>query len=601
MPGIEDIQLQLVESWADAERFRSWLGQRREFLAVDIETTGLNVGADRIRLVQFGDATHGWAFDYRDWRGLIKESIEGYEGAMVAHNLLFDSKFLRADGITIPQRLAHDSMIMTHLANPAANMGLKPAAARYVDKRAAAGQGLLGAAMKQGGWNWATIPAHVPAYWLYSALDTCLSALLAEKLYPSTPKRPYELEVAAIHCLREAEIAGLFVDEAYRQVAVQRVEAELLELRAQIPEGLNPNADKQVVRYLESLGARWDVKTETGQPSVKKEVLEWIATQGFPVASIIAKYRGRDRILNNYLLKMGPVGWGNGVAANGVLHPSTKIVGARTGRMSVQEPPLQQLPRGRVVRDGIVAREGHCFVMADFSGMEMRALASFAQERAMLDVYAAGDDLHDFAARELYGVRFTKQERTVCKNGGFAKIYGAGIPKFAATAKIDIPTATAFMQRYDQLFPGVKTYMEQVVAQVIERAGGNRKGYGYVELIDGRRIPVEADEAYKGVNYTIQGGCAVVTKEKIVELDAAGLGPYFRLAVHDELIYEVPLGLAAEARDVIERVMPDRKNWPGVTLEIESDIVSRWGEHYRDDFPAYVPTAPAPWLQEVAA
>lgn len=597
MSAINDIQLTLIETLDDVLEMKTWLGERRGFLAVDVETTGLNVGHDRIRLCQFGDATHGFALDYSDWKGVCREVIHDYREPMVAHNLLFDSKMLKADGILMPQLLCHDSMIMTHLADPASAMGLKPAAVRYIDKRAAAGQHLLGQAMKQGGWTWETIPVTVPAYWMYSALDTCLSALLADKLWPDTPRRPYEIELAVINCLRDAEIAGLQVDEAYRQAACEKILAELAVLAPQIP--LNPNSDKQVITYLQGLGARWEVYTEKGNLSVAKEVLNWLADRGYPVAGMIAKYRGMDRILNNYLYKMAPVQYG-GLAARGRLRASTKPVGARTGRMSVTEPPLQTLPRGRVVRDAIVPAEGCCFVMADFSGMEMRALASDAREGNMLGVYTAGGDLHNYTAEQLYGALFTKPERTICKNAGFAKIYGAGIPKFAATAKIDVPVAQAFMESYDLLFPGVKDYMVAVVNRVMERAGGRRGGVGYVQLIDGRRLPVEGSEAYKGVNYRIQGSCAVVMKQKIIELDAAGLGPYFRLAVHDELIYEVPLELAAQARDVIEHVMPDRKSFPGVVLEIESDIVSRWGEHYRDDFPAYIPTEGAAWLQEAA-
>jgi 3'-5' exonuclease len=83
------IKFTLVRSWADTERFLAWLGQSREFLAVDLETEGLNVGRDKIRLCQFGDHTEGWAFEYADWRGLIKEVIEGYAAPIVAHNALF--------------------------------------------------------------------------------------------------------------------------------------------------------------------------------------------------------------------------------------------------------------------------------------------------------------------------------------------------------------------------------------------------------------------------------------------------------------------------------------------------------------------------------
>lgn len=610
--NVANIKLRRVTCYAHVEEFFAWLGQRREFLGVDVETTGLLVGYDRIRLAQFGDHSTGWAFDYSEWKGAVRDAIKRYDRPMVAHNLLFDSKMLKHDGIVIPQHLAHDSMLMVHLADPAAYMGLKPAAGRWIDKRAAAGQELLKKAMAEGGWTWETIPPWVPAFWQYSAFDTCLSALLAEELWPKTRRVPYEIELAAIHCLREAELQGLRVDEGYRQLAEWKLAQAVAEHEARIQAlapGLNPGSDKQVIEALHSMGARWDVYTENGNLSVDKDVLKWLGSEAggsFPVAGLLSQWRKDERLLNSYVRKFADVGKGInpkgqavGLGVYGYLHPSTKPVAARTGRMSVTDPPLQTLPRGRVVRDAIIPRDGHVFVMADFSGMEMRVLASFAQEPEMLAAYARGEDLHNFTAEKLYGANFTKPQRTLCKNGGFANIYGAGVEKFAVTAEIDLDAARAFRKQYDEMFPGIKVFAGQVVNDVIQAAGGKRKGYGHVTLIDGRWLPVEADKAYKGVNFRIQGSCAVVLKQKIVQLDHAGLGPFFRLAVHDELIYEVPIPLASEAKQIIEHVMPDSTSFPGVTLEIESDIVHRWGDHYRGDFPKYIETEDAEWLRSL--
>lgn len=596
--AIEDIQLHLVRTWDDAERFRSWLGNRREFLAVDVETEGLNVGRDRIRLTQFGDHTDGWGFDHYDWRGLIKESIESYSsGPIVAHNLLFDSKMLKKDGIVIPQHLAHDTMVMAFLKDASGAIGLKPTAARYVDKRAKAGASILSAAMSVGKWTWATIPIDHPAYWQYACLDTCLTSLLASRLWPEISSkflRAYETELGCIHVLREAEIKGLLTDPVYREQAAAKLRAEISALRPQIPIE-NPGSDHQVRRYLLEIGAPLFVKTESGALSVDKEVLRWLAPT-FPVCGPIEQYRSKTRMLTNYLEKM------DDLAVDNVIHASTKPVGARTSRMSVTDPPLQTLPRGRLIRDAFIARPGMAFVGADFAGMEMRALASKANEENMLAAYARGEDLHDFVATKLYGPGFTKPQRTVCKNGGFGKIYGAGVEKFAVTAGIDVATAREFLDQYAIFFPRVDGYLQETTRTVMERAGDQgRKGKGWVELIDGRILPVDGDKPYTGVNYTIQGSCAVILKEKICQLANAGLEEYFRLPVHDELIFECPIEERHDVRAVIERVLPDADSFPGVTLTIESDIFDRWGHHYAaDGFEAYVPTEPAEWMREEA-
>jgi DNA polymerase I len=602
--AIDHIELTLVRDLDDVVRMMQWLGERRDFLAVDVETTGLNKGYDHIRLCQFGDGAQGWALDYKDWRGVIKQVIEGYNRPMVAHNLLYDSGMLRADGITLPQLWAHDTLTMGHLHNPAARMDLKGLATKHVDPRARVGQGLLEAAKAQNGWTWATVPIDLPAYWIYSALDTCLTALLAEKMWTlggggSKYRESYELELAVIHCLREAEYNGLLVDEEYRARAAEFMLREIAWLRPQIPI-TNPASDAQVIEYLHGLGATWEVYTEKGNLSCDKTVLAWLYSQGFEVCKPLLAWRQKTRLLGNYLEKFARIENG-GLAAGGVLRANTRPVQARTGRMSVTDPPLQTLPRGRVIRDAIIPRDGSAFLMADFSGMEMRALASFAREDAMLAAYGRGEDLHNFVASTLYGAAFTKPQRTICKNAGFAKVYGAGVEKFAVTAQVTVPEAREFLARYDGMFPGVQRFMDENTKEIYERAGG-RKGMGFVTLIDGRQLPVEADEAYKATNYKIQGSCAVSVKQKIVELDAAGLGPYFRLAVHDELLWEVPIPLVREARQVVEAVMPDRRNFPGVILEVESDVVDRWGAHYEDDgFEKYVDTHTAEWLPALRA
>jgi DNA polymerase-1 len=463
--------------------------------------------------------------------------------------------------------------------------------------------------MSQQGWSWATVPNDFPGFWQYAALDTALTSALASKLYPEVNKRAYELEVGVIHCIREAEIAGLLVDEEYRHACALKLAGELAVLKETLHMIRNPDSDKQVVDYLLSAGAPLTVRTEHGNLSVDKNVLEWLKERGFPICGPLAEYRSKSRFLGNYISKFGERGQPNvygellnkkgdyiGLAVDGLLHASTKPVEARTGRMSVTDPPMQTLPRGRLVRDAILSPEGECFVMADFAGMELRVLASFAQEPTMLKAFADGLDLHDMTAEKLYGAAFTKPQRTLCKNGGFANIYGAGVDKFAVTAKVDVTVAMEFREAYDEMFPGIKGWKEQIAYEVVQTAGGKRRGNGWVELVDGRRLPVEAGKAYKGVNFKIQGSCAISLKERIVALANAGLGGFFRLAVHDELLFQVPNPDAADVIHTINEVMPDRDNFPGVTLEVEADCVQRWGEHYRKDFPAYIETEAASWL-----
>lgn len=591
MKDLADAKIYYVRTVDDVTKMLQWLGERRDFLAFDLETSGLNRGCDVNRLAQFADNDTGWALSYEDWRGVIKQVIHTYDRPIVCHNLIFDSSMLKKDGITLPQHLAHDTMVMCFLKNSSAKMSLKGASALYVDKRAAAGKGLLEQGMAGGGWTWGTVPVDFKPYWLYGTLDVLLTSRLACKLYPEIIEKyreAYELELAVIHCLRDAELAGMMTDPDYIERASTKMRLELANLKPQIPVK-NVNSDDQIRNYLQGIGVNLFALTEKGKLSVDKLVMRYFANS-FPVCSLIEEYRSKSRMLGSYLEKFTEL------SVDDILRASTHVLGASTSRMSVKEPPLQTLPRGRVVRDAIISRPGHRILQADFSGMEMRALAADAHEVGMLAAFNRGEDIHNFTAAALYGENFTKPQRAICKNAGFAKVYGAGLDQFATTAKIPVSEARVFLERYDELFPGVSAYMERNVNQVMERAG-SRNRWGYVNLIDGRRIAVPGEKAYVATNYRIQGSCSVVTKKKIVELDSAGLGNYFRLAVHDELLYEVPTEYCDEAREVIKRVMPDRHSFPGVVLEIEQDEIDRWGQHYRGpDYPKYVETEDPEWM-----
>lgn len=594
--SFDDLKFRRVTRIDDLWDFRNWMGERRPILAIDTETGGLNVGHHKLRLFQVGDGEQGWALDFADWGGAVKEVIASYDRPVVFHNALFDLKYLRREGIRIPQHLVHDTMVMLFLRNPAGQMSLKSAATRLVDRRAAAGQGYLEAVMAKNGWTWETVPTDNPAYWQYGVLDTCLTAMLAEKIWPEIRdqyKYAYELEMAVIHCLVTAELAGLQVDRDARFRTETKLIEDLSDLRQAIPLDLGkPTSDKQVVAFLQKIGAGQHLiyKTDKGNVSVDKEALGYVAKQGFDVAADIAKFRSRTTTLHNYIQKFADVHQG-GLAVDGVLRCNTRPVAARTGRMSITEPPLQTLPRGRVVRDCIVAREGYRFCMADFAGMEMRAIASLSQDEGLLGAFARGEDPHGFTASQVYGEGWTDQQRSTAKNAGFALIYGAGDEQFAKTAEITVEEGKQFMEKHKSLFPSVHAYMQVMIDQVHATAQG---GWGYIELQDGRRLPVEKNKAYASTNYRIQGGCAVTLKERIVALDNMGMGDWFRLPVHDELIYEVPEEHVPAAREIIRTTMPDH-SWPGIVLEIDQDEVSRWGNHYRGKYPEYIETQPAAW------
>lgn len=239
--------------------------------------------------------------------------------------------------------------------------------------------------------------------------------------------------------------------------------------------------------------------------------------------------------------------------------------------MSITSPALQTLPKSKIGRSAFIARPGCTLMSCDFKGIEMRLLAHMAQDKQMMENYANDIDQHDWLA-ENAGV-----SRTVAKTAGFAKIYGAGESKFAISSGLPLTDAQNFLARYDELFPGVASFLERMANEVHASTDDKRWGKVYTEF--GRKLMVPKDKAYMGVNYRDQGTAGEVLKLKIAELDNAGLGEFIRLPIHDEILFEIPDEQVQEVGQTIHEVMPERQLF-SVNLEIDMETCRCWGDLY---------------------
>lgn len=572
MGSLAEVQLTLVDTLDDLFDLKEWMGRNRDRLAIDLETTGVNVGRDRVRLAQVGDRDHGWAMFYPEWKGAFKELVEAYDRPIYTNNAIFEATFLKRDGIKLRQDLLEDVMVMAHLNASGHGIGLKPLAKRYVDRKAVAAEAVKDEAMKRQGWDWATVPRDFHPYWMYGGLDPVLTCRVAEKIEPQVLprfKRSYEIEMGAIHAFRDARLNGMRVDTDYAQRMSAELGAEMATIEPELP--INPGSPKQLVEWLQAQGATLFKTTPKGNPSVDDEVLKYWE-QTIPDCAKVRRYRYCQKLKSSYFdnLLRHQVG--------GIVHPDMRVLGAeKTGRMSITAPALQTLPKSAIGRNAFIAREGCTLIAADFSGIEMRLMAHMSQDPNMIERYHEGVDLHTWTAQQVFHTEEpTKKQRAVAKAAGFAKIYGAGVPKFALTSGLSEPEAEQFLHRYDELFPRVREFQERVIRDV-RACDGKKWGHVYTEF--GRRLMVEKEEAYKGVNYRDQGSAGEVLKLKACELVNAGLGDFIRLPVHDEFIFEVPDEDVGEVTAEIERVMPEHQLFR-VPLTVEVENAKRWGDLY---------------------
>lgn len=586
-PPLRDVVLRRVDTLDDVADFTRWLGERRPVLALDTETTGLNHWRDRIRLVQFGDATTGWTIRWSRWRGLVEEVLRRYEGPLVLHNAAFDLKMLETHGITVPTERVHDTMVMAHALDASQLVGLKSLATRLIDPTAGIAERMLDKAFNDHGWTWATIPYEVPIYSVYAGMDTVLTARLHDVLLPEVRRlvpRAYDLELAFSLLTYKMEMRGVRVDHAYAEEAYASFDRYVADCTRWTLEnyGVPAGNNDAVAERLVADGVDLTEKTDTGRWKLGKDELTYAITRfNHPLAQVVLQRRRAQKLASTYLRHFITLR-----DSNDLLHAHMKSIGARTGRMSITEPPLQTLPRRSennplaiTVRNCIISRPDHVLMMCDFAQIEMRMLASFAQDPGLIDAFLTGDDFFTEMCRSIFNdPTITKQDprRQTTKNAAYAKAYGAGVAKFSLTAGITAEEGNAFMAQMDARFPGIRRLQRQVDEVARERAATEGRPY-VTSPLTGRRHYADDDKIYALVNYLIQGTAAEVLKRKALELDAAGLGPWMTLLVHDEVILDAPREHARDAHHVLTEVMNDRTMF-AVPLEAETELAWRWGE-----------------------
>lgn len=579
-----DCKLRWIDSTQDAWEFITWLGERRPIMGLDTETEGLKLYAgDGLRLVQFGDPALGWAISANRWRGVIEEALNKYEGPVCLSNAKFDAHALEQAGLTFPKwSQVHDTVVMSRLLDPDKPAGLKSAGERYFPG-SGVGETVLNEAKRKGGWTWASIPEDNLAYVAYSAWDPALTSRMAEVMWPRINaegyREAYDREMVVQAVLYRAERRGMRIDPQYTSMLKSQWDDEMAVLLMELNEmGLsNPNSGRQVAAAMQ-IAEKWepDELTETGQPKMDETVLRGIDSE---ISRRVLRHRRLKKWTANYLNKFL-----TRRDLNDRIHPSINTMQARTGRMSITgDAALQTLPRGSAIRDCFLPDDGHALWSVDYNTMEARVFASYANETGMLEAIRSGVDLHTFAAQQVYGdPSITKKDprRQLAKNTGFGLIYGAGYKTIAATAGVAESAAKDFLAMYLDRFPGVDAFMKAMDS--IGRRRLAEEGGAYVKTWGGRLAPADPDRIYALVNYLIQGSCADLFKAKIVALDQAGYGDAIVVPVHDELIFNFPIGDTDSPKEATSIMEEHSAFATPLTCEAVGPL-TRWGDKGREE------------------
>lgn len=612
--ALAGVQLHLVDCVDEAQALMSWLGERPAQLgavAVDTESSGLSPEQDFLRLVQISDDQTGWAIPWERWGGVAAEALQRWQSGrgnrIRMHHAPHDVSFLAKVDVAIDRSRVDDTRLAGHVLEPMESTALKNQASRHVDPRAASLQRQLDEFMAA--WTWGTVPI-VPdgpaaIYWQYGALDSILTFQLADVHLPAVQReapRAYQLELGTAWITSDMARRGTRCDREYAQTQLDRL-LKFIDQAAQWCQDeyqVSPATSSRIIDVVRrDTNFEFAQKTKGGALSLDRNVLAAIVRDtAHPLATAVLQRRQAQKVGGSFLQQFMQLS-----EFDGLLHPRINSIGGRdktveasegtygvkTARMSMDHPNLQGLPRlneanpfAAIPRNCIVPRDvGRILLFCDLDQIEMRIFAWLAQDPGLIGAFAAADsDFFTALARSIYqddALMRADPRRQTTKSAAYAKAYFAGIDKFAATAGIAPDSARAFMARFDGLYPGVKALQRKLELVCRERI--RAEGVAYVRSpFTNRRHTAQGDAWYQLLNRLIQGVCAELFKLKLLELDAAGLGEYMVLPVHDEIILDLPDGLERDAVQTIHDIMNDNTILGGVPVTAGISRGLRWGE-----------------------
>ncbi len=580
-------------------------------VSFDVETTGLDVMREDLCGIAISHEP-GKAFyipvrspspdDHLDESTVVQEMRDVLEDpaiVKIAHNAKFDIKMLRRVGINVTGQVK-DTMIASYVVNSTRSRHrMDDLALGLLGLNCIPISSLIGSGSNQKTFDTVDLDIAVP----YAAEDADITLRLWDVLDPDVRRLGLvdlldEVELPLVPVLAEMEYTGIRVDPDELDRQRLRLEDELARLRKQIldcaPGPLNPDSPKQLAAALfndpeadpPGMGLTPVKKRKTG-PSTDQEVLEKLDRDPevmTPLPGLVLEYRQLAKLVSTYLLSLKD----SINPRTHRIHSKFNQVGTATGRLSSNDPNLQNIPirteTGREIRRAFIPEEGFQFVTADYSQVELRLLAHLSGDEGMQSAFHAGEDIHRAVAAEVFGVPIddvTKDQRSAAKMVNFGIVYGVTPYGLARRLDQDVARASRIISDYKNRFKGIETFLESCVEEAQEK--------GFVETMRGRRRQINdinspnrqtrAMAERLAINSVVQGSAADLIKIAMIDVDA-GLkeidpGARLILQVHDELVLECPLESSQSVRNyLVERMESAMKL--DVPMVVDASISSNW-------------------------
>jgi len=522
----------------------------------------------------------------------LKPLLESEKHAKVGHHLKYDAHVLANHGIQL-RGMRYDSMLESYVWNSVATRhDMDSVAERYLGIRTIHYEDVAGKGAKQIPFSQVSVDKAAE----YSSEDSDVTLRLHQVLWPQIAGVPVlkslyeECEQPLVPVLLRMEDRGVLLDRQMLRTQSTELGKRLMEVLGEAHREagapFNLDSPKQLCAILfEKMNLPVIRKTPTGQPSTAEDVLEELAAS-YPLPKLILEHRGLSKLKSTYTDKLPE----QINARTGRVHTSYHQAVAATGRLSSQDPNLQNIPirtpEGRRIRQAFIAPPGHVLLAADYSQIELRIMAHLSQDEGLLGAFASDQDIHQATAAEVFGASLeavTADQRRSAKAINFGLIYG--MSAFGLAKQLGIPRGAAqeYIDLYFARYPGVKRYMEETRTQA--------KAQGYVETVFGRRLYLPDINARNkqfqqaaeraAINAPMQGTAADIIKYAMIAVDAwcgAGeSGARIIMQVHDELVLEVETARIAEVTDAVrERMMAAARL--RVPLKVDVGTGSNWDQ-----------------------
>ncbi|OOF28165.1 DNA polymerase I [Salinivibrio sp. IB872] len=587
----------------------TWLKKIRdaEVVAVDTETDSLNYMEANLVGISFavapGEAAYvPVAHDYLEAPAqlsldevleVLRPWLEDPSAAKVGQNLKYDASVFARHGITL-KGIAYDTMLESYVYNSVAGRhDMDSLAERYLQHTCISFEDIAGKGKKQ--LTFSQIPLEQAAP--YAAEDADITLRLHQYLIGKVTsdeklKTIFEFyEMPLVSVLSRMERHGVLIDKDKLATQSEALHTRLIELEREAfeiaGEEFNLSSPKQLQAILfEKMGLPVVKKTPSGSPSTNEEVLQELSLD-YPLPARILEYRGLAKLKSTYTDKLPRMI----NAQTGRVHTSYHQAVTATGRLSSTDPNLQNIPirneQGRRIREAFTAEPDHTILAVDYSQIELRIMAHLSGDKALLEAFRDGKDIHAATAAEVMGVSLdevTSEQRRRAKAINFGLIYGMSAFGLSRQLGIGRQEAQSYMDTYFERYPGVKAYMERTREQAAEK--------GYVETIFGRRLYLPEIKSRNGmrrkgaeraaINAPMQGTAADIIKRAMILVDQwiqANAADDARLVmqVHDELVLEVKTSSLSKVESEVRKLMESAADLD-VPLIAESGHGNNWGE-----------------------